>query len=111
MSNKKQKKQSYVFEFMWLTDTDEGSMLGVRLADGTELLCLEDECLTLRFPKSKFSRLFKKQELNKNLKFFSLDFSRVEVEAMLKGLNMAVAKVESERAKKHGKSDKKNKGV
>ena len=59
------------------------------LADDTHVV-LGGDGVTIMFPKDKFVPIFKDQMKDKNKKYVGISFSKIELSAIMKGLDIIV---------------------
>ncbi len=93
----KKKKKDNLYNFS-IKDMPEESMCAVILEDDTHLV-FGDKTLTFLYPKTKFIKIFEKQIKDKGKKYIGVAYTRIEVEAIMKGLSMIVKKREKENGK------------
>ena len=79
MSNKQ-----YEFTYKAVKNKELGELLFVQLQDKTEVIGGKHGWI-IKFPKKKFVSIFQKQINDKKEKFIQIEFSLIELEAILEG--------------------------
>lgn len=103
----------YNFHYKWGEKKEYGKMVGVILADGTEIALMSKTGLYVKYPKKKFKKIIEPQLTDKKSKYINLLYDAVEVEAMCRGLMKGLkalqkfAEVKRKRKKKEAKNGRK----
>ena len=75
-------KKKYKFEIFY---DKKGKGIGCKLEDGTQIFITKKATLQLAFPKNKFKKIFEQEE-KLGWKTYNVEFSFIEIQAILKAL-------------------------